>query len=189
MFNIHGFKIISLLCTLNLILNHSLFSQTYPAFGSEIPVTISGLSFDAMEPSISSDGNYIFFNSINDGVTTSLYYASKINDSTFVYNRPLMGADLTVTPRLDAVASSDSANKFYWTSLRDFPTQFDNCFRGTFNGTDVINIGRLHGTFYVYYLGWLMMDASINYTGDLLYYTNAYFGPTIAEQWYFTLVA
>lgn len=156
------------------------YCQTYPTFGTEIPVTISGLTFDAMEPSISADGNYIFFNSLNDGITTSLYYATKVNDSTFTYTGALTGANQTITPRLDAVASSDSVNKFFWTSLRDFPTQFDNCFHGTFNGTDVVSIGRLHGTFYIYSAGWLMMDAAINYNGNLLYYTNGYFGPTYA---------
>ncbi len=161
------------------ILNcEQVFSQTYPTFGTEIPVTINGLTFDAMEPSLSADGNYIFFNSINDGITTSLYYATKVNDSTFTYIGALTGANQTITPRLDAVASSDSINNFFWTSLRNFPTQFDNCFHGTFNGTDVINIGRLRGTFYVYTIGWLMMDAAINHSGDMLYYTNAYFGPT-----------
>jgi hypothetical protein len=154
------------------------FSQTYPTFGTEKPVTINGLTFDAMEPSISADGNYIFFNSVNDGVTTSLYYATKVNDSTFIYKGALAGANQTITPRLDAVPSSDSANKFFWTSLRNFPAQFDNCFRGTFNGTDIINIGRLRGTFYIYTIGWLMMDAAIDYSGEFLYYTNAYFGPT-----------
>lgn len=29
---------------------------TYPSFGSEVEVTITGLSFDAMEPFISQDG-------------------------------------------------------------------------------------------------------------------------------------
>jgi hypothetical protein len=154
------------------------FSQTYPTFGIDIPVNIIGLNFDAMEPSISADGNFIFFNSINDGIETSLYYASKVNDSTFTFIGALTGANQTITPRLDAVASSDSVNHFYWTSLRDFPDQFDNCFYGTFNESDVVNIGRLHGTFYVYIIGWLMMDAAINYEGNLLYYTNAYFGPT-----------
>ena len=155
-------------------------TQNYSTFGTEIPVTINGLTFDAMEPSMSADGNYIFFNSLNDGITTSLYYATKVNDSTFNYTGALKGANQTISPRLDGVASSDSANNFFWTSLRNFPTQFDNCFHGTFNGTDVVNIGRLHGTFYIYTVGWLMMDATINYSGNLLYYTNAYFGPTYA---------
>lgn len=156
------------------------YSQSYPAFGPQINVTITGLTFDAMEPAISADGNYIFFNNINDGITTSLYYATKINDSTFTYTGALTGANQTITPRLDAVASSDSANNFFWTSTRDFPTQFDNFHHGIFNGNDIVNIGRLHGSFYIYSAGWIMMDAAINYSGNLLYYTNAYFGPSYA---------
>src|ERR1041385_146268 len=170
-------KIKILLC-LFLFLSQEIFSQSYPAFGNEIPVTINGLTFDAMEPSISADGNFLFFNSLNDGITTSLYYASRVNDSTFNYVGPLTGANETNTPRLDAVASSDSANDFFWVSLRNFPNQFDNYFHGTFNGSDVVNIGRVHGTFYIYQQGWLIMDAAINYDETKLYYCNAYFGPT-----------
>lgn len=40
------------------------FAQTYPTFGTEIPVTLSGLTFDAMEPSISDDGNYFFLTAL-----------------------------------------------------------------------------------------------------------------------------
>ncbi|MGL4598216.1 MAG: T9SS type A sorting domain-containing protein [Bacteroidia bacterium] len=150
-------------------------TQTYPTYGPEIPVTVTGLGFDAMEPAITADGNVIFFNSLNDGVATSLYYASRVNDSTFTFVGGLTGANQNITPRMDVVASSDSINRFYWMSLRDFPIQFDNFFRGQFNGTDVVNIGRVHGTFYIYSLGWLIMDAAINYDGNTLYYCNAFF--------------
>lgn len=159
-------------------MSQQIFSQVYPTFGNEKEVTITGLTFDAMEPSISSDGNFLFFNSLNNGTTTSLYYATKVNDTTFTYAGALTGANQTITPRLDAVASTDSANNFYWVSTRDFPTQFDNFHHGKFNGTDVVNIGRIHGNFYIYTLGWLIMDAAINYKGDMLYYCNAYFNPS-----------
>ncbi|MBC7411869.1 MAG: T9SS type A sorting domain-containing protein [Bacteroidia bacterium] len=153
-------------------------AQTYPLFGTEIPITINGLTFDAMEPAISSNGNILFFNSLNDGITTSLHYAVKVNDSTFTYMGALTGANQTTSPRLDAVASMDSANNFYWVSLRDFPTQFDNFHHGIFNGNNVTTISRVRGDFYIYSSGWLIMDAAINYTGNMLYYCNAYFNPT-----------
>jgi hypothetical protein len=158
-----------------LIFCKQLFSQIYPAFGEEIPVKIIGFDFDAMEPSISADGNTLFFNNINDGITTSLFYASKFNDSTFTFITSLKGANQNITPRLDAVASSDLGNHFFWVSTRDYPTQFDNYYHGTFNGTNIVDIGRVHGTFYIYSPGWLIMDAAINYDGTLLYYCNAYF--------------
>ena len=67
----------------------------YPSFGSEIEITINGLSFDAMEPFVSPDRRYLFFNNLNDGINTKLYYATKINDSTFNYVGELTGANQT----------------------------------------------------------------------------------------------
>lgn len=62
-----------------------IFCQSYPLFSHETGVTINDFSLDAMEPALSTDGNALFFNSLNDGITTSLYYASKVNDSVFNY--------------------------------------------------------------------------------------------------------
>jgi hypothetical protein len=165
------------LIVLYILFDGAVFAQSGPLFGPDRQVTINGLTFDAMEPAISADGNVLFFNSLNDGLTTSLYYATRVNDTTFSFAGPLAGANQTVTPRLDAVPSSDSASRIYWTSLRDFPNQMDNCFYGQFNGSDVLNARRLHGTFYNYSPGWIMMDAAIHHSGHLLYYTNADFGP------------
>ena len=44
------------------IINKQTFSQIYPTFGPEKVVTITGLTFDAMEPFISLDDNTLFFN-------------------------------------------------------------------------------------------------------------------------------
>lgn len=97
-------------------------SLIYPSFGSEMEVTINDLSFDAMEPFISSNGNYLFFNNLNDGIQTKLHYATKINDSTFNYLGELIGTNQTTTPHLDAVADMDS-NGNYWTSTRNYPSR------------------------------------------------------------------
>jgi hypothetical protein len=163
----------------------SLSAQVYPVFGNEIPVTITGCPVDAMEPFISPDGNTIFFNSLNDGLTTSLYYATRVNDSTFTYMGLLNGPNQITNPRLDAVASLDSSNRFFWVSTRNYPTQMDNLWHGVYNSGNVNNIGRVHGNFYVYQPGWIVMDAGINYDGNYLYACNAYFNncntPCIAK--------
>ena len=151
------------------------FSQTYPSFGPEKQVIINGLTFDAMEPFISPDENYLFFNNLNDGVNTKLYYATKVNDSTFNFVGELNGANQTTPPHLDAVADLDSLNNFYWTSTREYPTEFDNLFHGKFNGENIFNIGRVHGDFYINAPGWLIMDHGISYDGQLLYFNNARF--------------
>ena len=121
--------------------------QTYPSYGPEKEVTISGLTFDAMEPFISPDGNFLFFNNLNDGINTKLYYADKANDSTFTYVGELNGTNQPAPPHLDAVADLDSIGNFYWTSTRDYPVQLDNLYHGTFSSGVVSSIGRVHGDF------------------------------------------
>jgi len=150
----------------------------YPTFSSEINVTINGLTFDAMEPFISSDGNYLFFNNLNDGINTKLYYATKINDSTFNYVGELNGTNQITPPHLDAVADMDSLNNFYWTSTRDYPTELDNLFHGNFNAGNITNIGRVNGNFNKNVPGWLIMDHGIGHDGQYLYYNNARFDNT-----------
>lgn len=151
------------------------YSQTYPTFGNDIPVTINGLTFDAMEPALSTDGNALFFNSLNDGITTSIYYAAKVNDSVFNFIGLVPIINQTVTPRLDGVASLDSANNLYWVSTRDYPTSYNNLKRIRFTGTGYTNFGSVYGDFYVNSPGHLIMDATTNYSGEQLIYCNAFF--------------
>ena len=66
-------------------ISQHIYAQFYPTFGPEIKVSINGLTFDAMEPFISLDGNTLYFNSLNSGGNTNLYYATKLNDSTFTF--------------------------------------------------------------------------------------------------------
>lgn len=147
----------------------------YPSFGSELDVNIIGLSFDAMEPFISSDGNYLFFNNLNDGINTKLYYATKVNDLTFNYIGELNGTNQITPPHLDAVADMDSNSNFYWTSTRNYPTELDNLFHGTFNSGNVTNIERVQGDFNMNISGWLVMDHGISLDGEFLYFNNARF--------------
>lgn len=153
-------------------------SLVYPSFGPELEVSINDLSFDAMEPFISSDGNYLFFNNLNDGINTKLYYATKINDSTFNYVGELMGANQTTSPQLDAVADMDSNGNFYWTSTRNYPTELNNLFRGNFSDGNIIDIERVQGNFNMNTPGWLVMDHGISLDGQFLYYSNARFDDT-----------
>ncbi|WP_323788113.1 hypothetical protein [Psychroserpens sp.] len=147
----------------------------YPSFGSELEVSINGLSFDAMEPFISPDANYLFFNNLNDGINTKLYYATRVNDATFEYVGELTGTNQTITPHLDAVADMDIEGNFYWTSTRDYPTELNNLFHGTFNNGIVSSIERVQGDFNMNTPGWLTMDHGISLDGQYLYFNNARF--------------
>lgn len=150
-------------------------SLIYPSFGTEIEVTINSLTFDAMEPFISSNGNYLFFNNLNDGINTKLYYATRVNDSTFNYVGELIGTNQTTSPHLDAVPDMDANGNFYWTSTRNYPTELNNLFHGTFSAGNVSNIGRVQGDFNMNTPGWLVMDHGISLDGQYLYFNNARF--------------
>lgn len=147
----------------------------YPSFGAERPVNIIGLSFDAMEPFLSPDGNYLFFNNLNDGINTRLYYASKVNDSIFNFVGELAGTNQAIPPHLDAVADMDADGNFFWTSTRNYPADLDNLFTGTFNSGNVNAITRVRGDFNKKIIGWLVMDHGISLDGQFLYYNNARF--------------
>ncbi len=158
--------------------NNTAESITYPSFNSEIEVTINGLSFDAMEPFISPNGNYLFFNNLNDGINTKLYYATKVNDSTFNYVGEIIGTNQLTAPHLDAVADMDSNGNFYWTSTRNYPNELNNLFHGTFSTGNVIDIERVQGDFNMNIPGWLVMDHGISLDGQFLYFNNARFDDT-----------
>ena len=147
----------------------------YPSFGTEIEVTINSLGFDAMEPFLAPDGNYLFFNNLNDGINTKLYYATKVDDSTFNYVGELIGANQETAPHLDAVADLDADGNFYWTSTRNYPTELNNLFHGTFSSGNVSDIERVQGDFNMNIPGWLVMDHGISLDGQYLYVSNARF--------------
>ncbi len=75
-----------------------LYSQNYPSYGDEKQVVINGLTFDAMEPFISYDGSFLFFNNLNDGINTKLFIATKVNDSTFNLMGEVNGTNQTTGP-------------------------------------------------------------------------------------------
>lgn len=150
-------------------------SPIYPSYGPEKLVNIDGLTFDAMEPFLSPDGNYLFFNNLNDGINTKLFYATRINDSTFHFTGEISGTNQSTPPHLDAVADMDEDGNFYWTSTRNYPAELNNLFTGTFSNGIVTNIARVQGDFNMNIPGWLVMDHGISLDGQFLYFNHARF--------------
>jgi hypothetical protein len=150
-------------------------AQEFPIFGEEIDVTINGLTFDAMEPFISDDSQTLFFNNLNDGVDTKLFYATKVNDSVFNFVGEIDGTNQSIQPYLDGVADMDSLNNFYWTSTRDYPAHLNNLYRGKYSLGSVTDTSRVFGDFNTNIPGWLVMDHGISIDGEYLYYCNARF--------------
>lgn len=146
---------------------------SYPAFSGETQVTVTGWSLHAMEPFISRDGAWLFFNSLNDGKTTALHCAARVSDTEFSYQGPVAGANQeTAADRLDAVASLDRNGAFYWISSRQWPEPRENVWTGVFSSGTVSGAARVLGDFYIDEGLWIIMDAEIYPDGGGLLYTN-----------------
>ena len=102
--------------------------REHTAFGNPERVTIRGYKGHAMEPFISRDGRYLFFNNSNDpSVNTNLHYAERINDVTFKYQGEIKGVNAAL---LDAVPTMDRDGKFYFVSTRSYAETFSTIYRG-----------------------------------------------------------
>ncbi len=141
----------------------------YTAFSEPIPVTISGYSGDAMEPFISKDGQYLFFNDRNDpSVDTNLYYASRIDDQTFTFLGPLPGAN---SAALDAVASLDTLGNFYFVSTRSYATTLSTLYSGVFDAGGVTGVALVPGVSRQQ-MGIVNFDAEISADGQTLWFDD-----------------
>jgi hypothetical protein len=156
-----------------------------PVFGSEEkasglfkdpqPVTIAGYEGSAMEPFISTDGKFLFFNNSNDRtVNTNLYFAKRTGDREFRFLGELPGVN---TASLDAVASIDSAGHFYFTTLREFERTSNSIYTGEFDGKEVKNVRPVAGTISPTIPFAVNMDVSISPDGQTLYISRAVIVP------------
>jgi hypothetical protein len=134
-------------------------------------VAIDGYSGDAMEPFISPDGQFLFFNNSNDPKTnTDIFFARRTGKLSFRFLGPLPGVN---SPALDAVPSIDAAGHFYFTSLRDYDRDQVSLFTGDFDGQGVHNVHPVSGDVMAGDLGMVNMDASISPDGETLYISRA----------------
>lgn len=101
-------------------------------FTNPMPVMLTGWSGGSvMEPFLSRDGGYLFFNNSNDpSADTNLYFAGRIDDLTFNYIAPLDEANSSA---LDAVASEDDAGNFYFITTRTYASTLVTLYRATWD--------------------------------------------------------
>jgi hypothetical protein len=139
------------------------------------PVTITGYDGDAMEPFISPDGRYLFFNNSNDSkVDTNLYWAERTGSLSFRSLGELPGAN---SPALDAVASLDTAGHFYFTTLREFDRTRTSLYVGDFDSRGVHNVHPVPGRINPAAARTVNMDAGISPDGQTLYISHAVIVP------------
>jgi hypothetical protein len=137
-------------------------------------VIITGFESHAMEPFVTRDGNFLFFNSLNDGKDTSLYYAARVDDATF----NLIGKIERVNgnpPHQDAVPSMDQDGRFYFISRRRYNYDRTSLFSGNFLNGAVLDLDVQPGNLYRQTPGWIVMDAEISPDGNTLFFADAHF--------------
>jgi hypothetical protein len=145
--------------------------QTFGVFTNPELVTIKDYSMDAMEPFVSPDGNYLFFNNSNGLPQTNLYYATRIDDVTFQFQSEIAGAN---APGLNAVASMDINNTFYFVSTRSYFQTFSTIYSGIFLSGSLSNVAIVPGIS-KNKLGDINFDACISPDGGTLYFDDGVF--------------
>ena len=148
-------------------------------FANPQRVTILGYSGDAMEPFISRDGKYLFFNNSNDpAVDTNLHWAERIDDLTFQYKGEIGGVNST---KLDGVASMDRNGVFYFVSTRSYDQTASTVYRGSFDNGTVTRLDLAPGVS-TSTPGIVNYDAEISPDGKTLYFVESRFSASGQPQ-------
>ena len=145
---------------------------TSDAFQNPQLVTIQGYDGDAMEPFISRDGNYLFFNNLNEPtVNTNLHWAERIDDLHFKYRGELRGVN---TPALEGVPSMDRKGNFYFVSNRSYDQTASTLYRGKFADGVITGVELVPGVSLAK-PGIVNFDAEISAEGNTLYFVESQF--------------
>jgi len=141
-------------------------------FKNERIVTITGYSSDAMEPFVSKDGKYLFFNNLQGLNEKELYYAERIDDITFEYKGEIQGVNSIA---VDGNPTMDEQNNFYFISTRNLETEIKTIYSGKFNNGIVTGLHEINGTINIPTPFWINMGVEISKNGNTLFTSNAKF--------------
>lgn len=141
-------------------------------FGNPQRVRIRGYNGIAMEPFISRDGKYLFFNNSNEPNTnTDLFYAERVDDITYQFRGELKGVN---TPSLEGVATMDRNGTFYFVSTRSYATSYSTIYRGQFHDGSLSHIEIVPGIS-DNKPGRVNFDVEVSVDGNTLYYVESTF--------------
>lgn len=155
-------------------------AQKYTAFGKPERITIRGYSGHVMEPFITRDGRYLFFNNSNDpSVDTNLHYAKRINDVIFEYKGEIKGAN---TKALEGVPTMDRDGNLYFVSTRNYKETLSTIYRSRFSDGIVTGVDLPAGVSEKR-LGRVNFDVEVSADGDALYFVDGIFsGKPVPEK-------
>jgi hypothetical protein len=125
-----------------------------------------------MEPFITRDGRFLFFNNRNEAAdNTNLYWAERIDDLHFKYRGEIRGVN---TPALEGVASMDRDGNFYFVSNRSYDRTASTLYRARFADGALTAIELVPGVS-LGRPGIVNFDAEISADGNTLYFVESEF--------------
>lgn len=148
-------------------------AQAAPVIWSQPqPVRIEGYDGEAMEPFLSRDGAFLFFNTRNDpGSDTDIHVAQRRDDLTFVHRGVVAG---TKSNDLDGVPTMARDGTFCFISPRNYRQTLNSVYCGRFNGSDVVDVQPQAGL-KTDRLGHLIFDVELSADGTQMVFAEGSF--------------
>jgi hypothetical protein len=146
--------------------------NNYTAFSNPERVTINGYSGDVMEPFISRDGAFLFFN--DNGSSKNIFYATYVNGTTFQYAGAITAIN---TSAVEGTPTMDVANNFYYISTANYnnpPGTYDTLYAGAWNGSTVTGSVVLSGLASAT-PGFVDFDIEVSPDGSTIYFAEGDF--------------
>ncbi len=144
-------------------------ADEYRAFHNPERVAVRGYEGEVVDPFISRDGIYLFFNTTHfEPGKTALHYADRLDDLTFVYKGRIGGVNIDGV--LTAVCSMDRKGCFYFISPRTHEGTLATIHRGKFKDGIVTDIRPIQG---LNRPGQISFDVEISADGSTLYFVDA----------------
>ena len=143
----------------------------YTAFGNQELITIIGYNGDAMEPFVSRDGVYLFFN--NNGADKDIFYGAFINATSVQYQGPIASIN---TAAVEGTPTTDAASRFFYVTTANYnpPTTYDTLYSGTWNGSSVTGVAAVSGLARIA-PGLVNFDIEVSPDGATVYFADGDF--------------
>jgi len=118
-------------------------TSIYQGFLHPRPVVIRGYTGNAMEPFVTPDGKYMLFNNSNSAEHTTLRYATRLDDTTFLYGGKVSGAN--DSHALTAVPTVTADGTLYFTSTRSYPQTLSTVYEAQFRDGEATDVALVAG--------------------------------------------
>ncbi|MER2566363.1 MAG: hypothetical protein ABTQ32_36915 [Myxococcaceae bacterium] len=148
------------------------------SFSGEVELTITGNPGSAMEPRLSPDERFLFWNdkpASDDAM--QLHVATRVDAGVYSYVGPLEGAN--VDGFLDGVPAIDSSNRFFFVSLRTYGQNMRTIYSARFDpsGPRLTDVTPIDDAISEKKAGVVDIDIDVSNDGTVLIVSRAEFAP------------